>query len=404
MGQRKVVKPSCPVTAKRPPSDTTPTSTPRKRPCGSLSQRSLTTPSFSNQIAPPAIPTPEAPTCPQQMTASRQESNKTIARVATSKLPQPTLTSTPFLANRLAFMNRDLMMKARTIKMGAQRAKDIQSGPLPRNGDRSRPNMPANSGESADLPSSMMTSSRPLSYTTPNGHKIPSRSVPILAAGTYIPQSGKTTLMTSRSQLPTQEQPYTPHSSGGSLVPHGHRLPAEVPPKSMQRTGDVVTADVPIINNDGTPLRNAVRTSRPTDQGGMRPETVTTKIPRNRRRPIVVNDEENSDNKEVLIQLPSASQHPTGKHHLTPISSPSPQSLAQQASERVVPPELEGVRSAMGNHDWGTYVGLMESVINKMITKREFEIMARRIFQMENKKMEKKVYKMTYRMVRRINT
>jgi hypothetical protein len=290
------------------------------------------------------------------------------------------------------------------MQIGAHRANGIQSGSLPGNRDRGRPDMPVNSGGSADLPSSMMTSSRPLLYTTPNGHKKPSRSVPTLAAGTYIPRPGNATLVTSRSQLLTQERRYTPHSSAEPLLPHGHRLPAEVPPQSTQRAGDAVTADVSVMSNGGTPSRNAARTNKPPDQGDMQPKAIATKFPKNRRRPIVVDDEDDEDEEEVLIQLPTASQKPTEKRPLTSISSPSLQPLAQQASECAVPPELEGIRSAMGDHDWRTYVGLMESMINKGITEQEFDIMAGSIFQMENKKMEKKVHKMTYRMVRGMDT
>jgi hypothetical protein len=404
MAKRKAARPTRPVSAKRPPSDITPTSTPRKRPSGSLVQRPSTTPSSKNQITPPAIPTPASTILPQQMPAPQQESNRTGARVTAPKLPQPTPTSTPFLANRLASMNCDLMMKARTMQMGTYRANGIRPGPLPRNRERGRPGMPVNSGGSADLPSSILAQSRPLPYTTQNGQKIPSRSVPKLTTGTYSPRHGNAILVTSRSELPTQGRPYTPRSSAGAQLPYSHRLSAGGPPPSTQNAGDAATADVLQASNGGTPSSNAVRTSRPVNEGDMRPKAIATKFPRNRRRPVVVDAEEEESDEEILIHSPTISRQPMRKRHISPISSPSPQPFAEQAPEYIVPPELEGVRSAIGNHDWRTYVGFMERLINGEITEQEFEIMAGGIFQMTDKKLEKKVHKMTHRMIKEIDS
>jgi hypothetical protein len=164
-------------------------------------------------------------------------------------------------------------------------------------------------------------------------------------------------------------------------------------PRITKRVGDEVAAELPCESNSETPSENAARTNSLTERGDMPLKSKT----KNRRRTVVVDDESNDD--QVLIRVPTATQQSKHKvlHSGSPsLSVPIP---SQQTLERAVPPELWSIRSAMGDENWQTYVGLVEKLMNEEITERDFAIMTGRIFQMGDKKMEKMVQRMTHKMI-----
>jgi hypothetical protein len=168
-----------------------------------------------------------------------------------------------------------------------------------------------------------------------------------------------------------------------------------------KRAGDEVAAEVPCESNSETPSENAARTISLTERRDMLLKSKAIKFPKNRRRTVVVDDEESNDD-QALIRVPTAIQQ--SKHQVLHSRSPSLSASipSQQILERAVPPELWSIRSAMGDENWQTYVGLVEKLMNEEITEREFAIMTGRIFQMGDKKMEKMVQKMTHKMIQKM--
>lgn len=397
MEPKNAETPSHSASTKRPPSDITSAQISQKRLRGFSSQGIPAKLLSSHRNAPPPTPTPIAPASSQQRVTSREESCSIGVKVATATLPQLTLDPTSFQPNRLAFINADLMMKARITQMNTHKTKSIQTGQLPGNADGGRSNIPVLPDGSAQLPPLRMTPSRLLPYITQNGHKVPTRSIAILDTDTRSSFPENTLPVTSPSQSLTQGRLLVPRSDPGAQLSDCHESKG-TDPESTHRARGVVTADVTTISNSETP-RTASRVKDATSPGSMRPRRAIARLSRKRRRPIVVDDGEESGDEGILIQTPYASHQSTQRQSQALSLSPSPQSLSKQTSDSVVPPELWSVRSAMGYRNWEAYVGLMERLTNQRITQRDFEVMTGRLFQMADKEMEKMVQRMAHKMV-----
>ncbi|KAL1602978.1 hypothetical protein SLS59_004634 [Nothophoma quercina] len=79
-----------------------------------------------------------------------------------------------------------------------------------------------------------------------------------------------------------------------------------------------------------------------------------------------------------------------------------PQRPQSQYDERKVPTELDGIRHALGQHDWSEYVALVERLVSQEIDEKQFETSGRRIFYVIDARIRAKMEAMILAWVRQV--
>ena len=79
-----------------------------------------------------------------------------------------------------------------------------------------------------------------------------------------------------------------------------------------------------------------------------------------------------------------------------------PQRPQSQYDERKVPTELDGIRRALGQHDWSEYVALVERLVSQEIDEKQFETSGRRIFYVIDARIRAKMEAMVLAWVRQV--
>jgi hypothetical protein len=114
------------------------------------------------------------------------------------------------------------------------------------------------------------------------------------------------------------------------------------------------------------------------------------------RKPEVIDSITIGDVSVAFEQAPQASKQPPKSDDNTAVAKivcgPSPWNY-------YVPPELDGVRHALGEGSWNEYVSLVQKVLVQEIAREKLDIFTRRTFQIGNAKLYKKIENMVSEMI-----
>lgn len=124
-----------------------------------------------------------------------------------------------------------------------------------------------------------------------------------------------------------------------------------------------------------------------------RPRTVAKK---DSRQPEVLNSVKAH---EVRVMANEAPRTPTPTLKSTDITAVA--EVVRESSPRAfhVPPELEGVKQALGEDDWNEYVGMVQKVLSEEITREKFDAVTKRTFQVGNSSLRRDVERMVAEMI-----
>ena len=204
-----------------------------------------------------------------------------------------------------------------------------------------------------------------LSLAAPKHSRLPPKHVARKTPRKSITSAAQPTRPSPRVMLQKQSSPEpAQRSTSGSSI-------------STLNTNDLKSTD----DEDDTPLAT------------MKPRTLTKA---DAKQPDTIDSMEIDEVGEVFEQAPQSPKLPPKSNDTTAVTK-----IACDTSHCSyhVPPELAGVKKALGENDWNEYVGLVRKVLVKEVAREKLDTFTRRTFQVTDARIYRKIEKTVAEMI-----